>query len=560
MLSPPKIPFPHADTKIEESFLNSLLIQHWEIKDPDLVAKIIVKEPFPQNTAEQPAKIIWYGNGPIEKEIFKKIHVQMPNITIVGYLDDKGFHPLEDKHPHAPLPTLEHLISTDFDLMFFAEDTPAVHRLKKKLIQAGIPEEKLFNPLQKEIYKTQIHLTHNSLKDEFLNTITACCKNKKILFFIVTQRGSCPSVEFLAQSLKEQDNEFILVAAYLFTPPPNNVFEHAIYCRGSFHLLADFLQVLPIHLVYVQAHFKWAFLSQFIYAINKSLPIIHEVNDWMETFIDTPTAIAAAEEEGLWSTIELKTIQHGEDYLTNNIAGFIYKNGGQWMIDKVAKSKTPSLQLLPSQPKKMNRPPQPRSDKTEWRLVFAGKVAATQASKHFFDDIKLLPLFQDLTKQELQVTIWNSPIFNNDQLRIFFSDYYQESITNPYFQFIPGVSIEKIIDKLNGNFDFGLMLYHFNPELSIGKHHLAGSMATKIFTYLSAGLPILISPELEYMADFVVKNKIGLIIKRCETTSLKDMLHQCDYASLLEHVAEAQYKYCAEENSDKFISFIESIL
>ena len=320
------------------------------------------------------------------------------------------------------------------------------------------------------------------------------------------------------------------------------------------------MKAIPSHLIYVQSHFKWIFLSQFVQNIKPECSVVHEINDWMEAFIDNSETAALSEKTGLWSKNEIKEIVECENYILNHMNGFIYKNGGEWMHNKIDASPIHSLHLLPCPPKRMMRPPVSRRRKEFWRLVFAGRVAPTDSSDHFFNDIKLLPLVRELTHQSLKTTIWNSPIFNNAQLEINFFDYCQESRNNEFFQLEQGTPIDKIVDHLNGHFDFGLMLYYFIPDLSVGKNHLACSMASKLFTYIAAGLPILISPELKYMSDFVKIHGIGLVIECQDIPSLKSILNTCDYIALINNMAKAQKKYCAENNTEKLLTFINSII
>ncbi|MBF0144305.1 MAG: hypothetical protein HQL59_12725, partial [Magnetococcales bacterium] len=170
-----------------------------------------------------------------------------------------------------------------------------------------------------------------------------------------------------------------------------------------------------------------------------------------------------------------------------------------------------------------------------------------RASDRFFGDLKMLPLFRELLRQRLPVTVYNPPIHDPAQWADLFADYLELARENPRFRFCQGLDIDKIIPRLNGGFHFGLMLYHYGSTLKVGKDHLAGALPSKLFVYLAAGLPILTSPELEQVAEFVEREGVGAVIAREDLPRLGKILAGVDYAALLVNVTRAQRRWGFEE-------------
>ena len=54
--------------------------------------------------------------------------------------------------------------------------------------------------------------------------------------------------------------------------------------------------------------------------------------------------------------------------------------------------------------------------------------------------------------------------------------------------------------------------------------HINGTMASKLFTYIASGIPVIISKELEYMSRFVVENGIGIVLSQDEMSALSTVL------------------------------------
>jgi hypothetical protein len=64
--------------------------------------------------------------------------------------------------------------------------------------------------------------------------------------------------------------------------------------------------------------------------------------------------------------------------------------------------------------------------------------------------------------------------------------------------------------------------------------------------YWAAGLPVLVSDELEYMATLVRQTGAGLVVSRSELSGLAERLREVDYQALQARVVEAQARYHIE--------------
>jgi hypothetical protein len=91
-------------------------------------------------------------------------------------------------------------------------------------------------------------------------------------------------------------------------------------------------------------------------------------------------------------------------------------------------------------------------------------------------------------------------------------------------------------------------LYPFPAELVVGRRHLQTALASKLFAYVTAGLPVLVSPELEFMASLVRERGIGLVVPAAEIASLAERLDAVDHAALCDAVARAQPELCIERH------------
>ena len=62
------------------------------------------------------------------------------------------------------------------------------------------------------------------------------------------------------------------------------------------------------------------------------------------------------------------------------------------------------------------------------------------------------------------------------------------------------------------NYDFGINFQKFDiKKTKVSKYTYNGGMGTKNYTYLEAGLPIIINKEYKYHDELVSKNKIDFL-------------------------------------------------
>jgi hypothetical protein len=106
--------------------------------------------------------------------------------------------------------------------------------------------------------------------------------------------------------------------------------------------------------------------------------------------------------------------------------------------------------------------------------------------------------------------------------------------------------------------DFGLMAFDYSC-VKIKKGTLAGGLPTKFTLYLEAGLPIIVSEELEYLADIVRRNHIGVVVTQSQLKCLPSVLTDCDYPSLLEHVREFRKVFNFNKQTDRLKRIYDSV-
>jgi hypothetical protein len=84
-------------------------------------------------------------------------------------------------------------------------------------------------------------------------------------------------------------------------------------------------------------------------------------------------------------------------------------------------------------------------------------------------------------------------------------------------------------------------------------------MGTKNYTYLEAGLPILVNDEYSYCKELVEKNSIGIAVKSKDLRNIDQILKSVDIYNLKKNVKKFNVKNNLFEKYNELSSFYKSL-
>lgn len=150
-------------------------------------------------------------------------------------------------------------------------------------------------------------------------------------------------------------------------------------------------------------------------------------------------------------------------------------------------------------------------------------------------------------------------------------------LSSPYF---PQINSEKIFDDLkkrNSYFhvhkkcDFNILTknlskYNFAiiPDYVYDKSIVNPSfskitLGSKLFTYMEAGLPIIVSDQMEFMKDIVESNNIGKGVNYNDLKNLRNILLEFKQEDIKKNIKKAQERYSFKRNLPILESFYDKI-
>ena len=169
-----------------------------------------------------------------------------------------------------------------------------------------------------------------------------------------------------------------------------------------------------------------------------------------------------------------------------------------------------------------------------YRLVYAGgimprHIATTRGhGNHVFD-----PLICKTENLNLALTIF----VNQNSRKMFWhehQEYFELEKKYKHFFFKRGLPFWQL-PSIIGNWHFGI-LYDNVKNASYRKEAFKYNMSTKVFSYLEAGLPILVYDEFEYITDFVREYNLGVVYSLNNIKKIPELLEKADYKKLKKNV------------------------
>ncbi len=180
-----------------------------------------------------------------------------------------------------------------------------------------------------------------------------------------------------------------------------------------------------------------------------------------------------------------------------------------------------------------------------WRLAFVGGIPPFDA-RHphaLFGDAQLLDTLPLLLRQGIYVDLFLNPARTEDPGRAYAPLLLLER-TSTGLRLYQGRPPWDLAPALQ-SYHFGMMLYRFNG-LVVGRRHLHGILPSKLFQYLEAGLPVLVSEQLREAADFVRRTGIGLVVADDDLPRLARLLERADLEAMRRRVQQVRDRWCME--------------
>jgi hypothetical protein len=195
------------------------------------------------------------------------------------------------------------------------------------------------------------------------------------------------------------------------------------------------------------------------------------------------------------------------------------------------------------------------SEKTgETHVVYAGCVV-NDPNWHNYPIYKsLLDAGRILADQGIHLTIYNA----GDSTGQGYEEYLRLDADCPYFHYNFAVPYDALKDVLPRH-DFGWFCFDFSNARE-NPFFLKITMGSKVFTYLEAGLPVLVSPEQSFIAN-VIANKLqtGVTVSFNELPQLAQFLAGLDKVRFADNIERAKAEWTYETHAPRLGAFYRGL-
>jgi hypothetical protein len=184
-------------------------------------------------------------------------------------------------------------------------------------------------------------------------------------------------------------------------------------------------------------------------------------------------------------------------------------------------------------------------------IVYAGGVAGSHRNPKQYGNIQFHQLIKTLSAQKLHFHIYPSP----SNVRADYEEYEEIAKENPFFHFHEPVAQQDLAKELS-QYHFGIL--PFFKELSEQSgDKLKYATTLKLFNYLEAGIPIIVSKDLGYQSWLTERYSCGIGIRMEHIQELKTLINKTNYKTLLAAVQNSRTKLSLGRQTKRLENFYQ---
>jgi hypothetical protein len=375
-------------------------------------------------------------------------------------------------------------------------------------------------------------------------------EGRRVVVVNARQQRRILSPQIISRLRSDGNDQFIQVNLERWSEeePTVAAFDAAIDTHNSIGIALNAIEWLDPDVIYVQEHYSSGnFLPMVIGLAFPHRRILGEFYDFLALTFNDPYVMHWGH---YWRKADVSLALAAERWCIQHLDGLVTKESGAVLDDYL--DGCSYLELQPHQSRTQFRTRQGgRQDPP--RLVWAGIVTSSRFSPILYGDNQLIDIFQGLVDAGLPTTAY-STCPSNASLAAELPEYL-ELAARGHFNIYPVLPFETLLDTLCNHFDFGLLLGMPKPESQQGISYRV-TVSGKMFTYLSAGIPLIIGDYLEVMANWVRRHELGLVVNPHRLEELPAMIAACDYSRLLRKVQDYRESHDLEAQLPRLQRFL----
>jgi len=252
-----------------------------------------------------------------------------------------------------------------------------------------------------------------------------------------------------------------------------------------------------------------------------------------------------------------------EEFIFKNADGIISRHKKKVFLDYLQKYKR-TKNILEFQQYPLNKNIIENKNKvkenTKVQMVYCGTLIPPDDPNHpkeLFPPAGMKDAFEILLSKGYEVYIY-LPINGNFEFNKWIFDLKKKKYPDSLF-ILESLPFDELIKEIS-SYDYGINLQNIDLKNSkVSNFNFSGGMGTKTFTYLEAGLPILVNSETKYSKEIIEQNKIGISLNSRELHKIDHILKNVDYSELKKNVKRFNKINNLYIKGNELVSFYESL-
>jgi len=189
----------------------------------------------------------------------------------------------------------------------------------------------------------------------------------------------------------------------------------------------------------------------------------------------------------------------------------------------------------------------------EIHLVYAGGVTGSHRDPKQYGSTQFHGLIKILSEQKIHLHIYPSP----SNIPADYQEYDLISKKNPFFHFHPPVHQNDLTNEL-AKYDFGILPF-FKNQTEQSESKLKYATTLKLFNYLEAGIPILVSEDIFYQNWLIKRYQTGLNLNQNDLNNLNALILKADYNELKQSVQKIRELFSLKNQIKRIIEFYDAL-
>lgn len=189
-------------------------------------------------------------------------------------------------------------------------------------------------------------------------------------------------------------------------------------------------------------------------------------------------------------------------------------------------------------------------DADEIHFVYTGNVSASEKAKYCY----YIPLAKTLADQKIHFHVYPNPWQYDNSW-----EYIALDRSEKYFHFHKPLDMRELLHEIS-YYHYGLWVHLDDPHGRTSKEKMKTGMVNKMFTYVEAGLPVIVSKSRTFGQEVVESNNIGFAISDDDWINFNKILSNYDFDSLKKNVLKFRNEYSLRKKSISLYEYYMRIL